>query len=390
MENGGVGRIVYISIIVFLFFASVIALSLMFVSVKNKVDGTLHLNQSGNNEQPNPNQPNHSSGGLSGGGGGSGGGGSSSGGSSESASSSGGSGGSANQNNSNNSGGNNSLPSAPNEIIIWHHSYGENSNNIVDIGASNFVSHMIIENLPYESQQTSSVAEKVNLALVNNLVPIWERKLWPDQNQQIDRLYDSDYYYNFLNELHAEAQQYGIEFVAADVSATGQIEGLIQQDNATSVARIRDAIQTAISLGAEKADYIYPVDSYSISNNGYVALADLGENKITTQTYLECAERLDWAVSTNTDVLGLWGTSILECHSVDDSCTITTDCPYTQQQPLWSVQNIFDNANYWRNASPPRGLFILTLSQGSDSQTFAQELREYCDQNSATCNTNGF
>ncbi|MEK7586494.1 MAG: hypothetical protein AAB453_01340 [Patescibacteria group bacterium] len=325
-------------------------------------------------------------------------------------------------------------PSA--RVVIWFSEWERNFNpstsNLPTLGASKFVTHVMIDNLDYNQQRGIDTNIRAKIAAIRSagLIPIWSRWLFfqdsddstlPEAQEFVPDYTDgsivknANYYAWFLKKLKAEANSLNIDLVAIDTEPhincpdnplnpsyddpecinrhNFDIKGKIMLTDLPPAEfnLMASAVQSALAQsGVEPTDYLYPSDSFGKQYSGYRAISELGNFKINNSTYRDCQQRLNPTYPNNGDILGIWVTTNMACYRpANGTCTTTSNsnCFIEPGSPInagWLPASIFNNVNYWYNHNPQLGLFLYPA--GVDNSLFPPLLNTYCQNNLETCN----
>lgn len=192
-------------------------------------------------------------------------------------------------------------------IVIWHFRPLRDSLESLELVlSSGLITHVSIGAVHrkdgrfwWKKRKEPDYRKPIEIAKKYGAKTIWKRPLWPfwaNEGISYETFFDVEYYIHELKLLRKEAKEMGADLVAIDVEGYGESPlrpYLVNQDKWLSkreVERLKETIRKVVEKTG-KADFVWPA-GWGNFDHAYVALAGLGENRVSECTYYDHARRL--------------------------------------------------------------------------------------------------
>ncbi|MFA5238678.1 MAG: hypothetical protein WC476_03075 [Phycisphaerae bacterium] len=258
-------------------------------------------------------------------------------------------------------------------IVIWHFRPNDDSLESLELALSTgLINHVSIgafhrkdAGVWRKKGKNPDYRKSIEIARKYNVKVIWKRPLWPfwvNEGISYNTFFDVEYYVNELKILREEAKELGADFVAIDVEGYGDspLEPYLKEPskwlNKHELERLRETIRKVVEK-AGKADFVWPVGWFNFDHT-YVALAGLGENRVSECTYYDNASRLR-KLKQNYEIFGAY-------------LNTTKENKGNPKLPYFLPSEIFERSELW---SHEKGVFL--YPKESNSLAVAKALADY-------------
>jgi hypothetical protein len=252
-----------------------------------------------------------------------------------------------------------SVKMANRPMIIWFHGSLANTTESLKIAlSSGLITHVVVScqhRYDTDWKDQRCVREAIEIVKKADAKLIWCRNLWPYyaiDDTKYENLFDPLYYIREISHLQAEAKEMGADFVAFDAEPYGNspLQPYLKQPNKwlskREVERLKETIRKVVEKTG-KVDFIWPAGWLNF-DHAYVALAGLGENRVSECTFYDYAERLR-ALRQDYEIFGAY-------------INTTKENKNNSKLPYFLPGEIFEKSELW---SHKKGLFLYTDSSKS-------------------------
>lgn len=212
-----------------------------------------------------------------------------------------------------------------------------------------------------ETQLAIDIAKRHGAALI--LV----RYLWRTQPPSpVQLLYEPMWYRSEIQTLRAEAFSIGARYIGMDVEAYGPTpiteHMRLRQFDKASYDRVVQAVKAATDY-AGPVDFVLPTGS-ARANHPYIALAGLGRNRISEETYYDRTDYSDWAwIRAPFDVPGFYMDTSKENPVYPHLQYYLPAEVFSDKQHLWRNTGVFLWPREHRASEVARELLIASLQR---------------------------